>query len=212
MAVAYKQVHEAAVPPRSVDPGIPDAVEKVILRCIEKEPERRFQTVEELEKALGEGYERPTPINVPKGRTPRQHHTTFIVARRKARLLMMPIQVMYLSIYSAALYHIGQVGLILETDFGVDATTGVTAVILLAMCGIATRVYVLSSLTFDHPEFPKKFRLLFPILWLLDSIWAASPLLLVDKLGGIILLFVALLAYAPFAQKTLVQNMPTENR
>ncbi len=71
MAVAYKQVHEAAAPPRSMDPAIPDNVEKVILRCIEKEPERRFQTVEELEKALGEGYERPTTHTVPKGRAPR---------------------------------------------------------------------------------------------------------------------------------------------
>ena len=61
LAVAYKQVHEAAAPPRSVDPAIPEKVENLILRCIEKEPERRFQTVGELEKALAElGYERPT--------------------------------------------------------------------------------------------------------------------------------------------------------
>jgi len=212
MAVAYKQVHEAAVPPRSIDPGIPDAVEKVILRCIEKEPERRFQTVDDLEKALGEGYERPTPLHVQRDRSPHQHHTTFIVARRKARLLMMAIQVMYLSIYSSVLYYIDQVRSILEAVFDVPAEIGVTVVVVLAMCGIATRVYVMSSLTFDHPEFPKKFRLLFPILWLLDSIWAASPLLLLGKLQGIALVFVALLAYLPFSQKTLVQNMPTNNR
>jgi len=80
------------------------------------------------------------------------------------------------------------------------------------MCGIATRVYVMSALSFDHPEFSRKFRWLFPFLWLLDSIWAASPLL-VEKIPlGVGMLFVALLAYVPFSQKTLVENLPTDNR
>ena len=111
LAVAYKQVHEAAAPPRSVDPAIPEKVETLILRCIEKEPERRFQTVGELEKALaGLGYERPTNPVLSRPSALASHHTTFIIARKKARLLMMAIQIMYLSIYSAALYHIEHVG------------------------------------------------------------------------------------------------------
>jgi hypothetical protein len=102
----------------------------------------------------------------------------------------------------------------LQTTFGVNGTTGITVVSILAMCGIATRVYLMSALWFDHPEFTRKFRWLFPFLWLLDSIWAASPLL-VDKLQmhyGVGMVFVALLAYVPFSQKTLVENMPTDNR
>src|SRR4030095_13435323 len=84
LAVAYKQVHEAAPPPRSVDPGIPEAVEKIILRCIQKEPARRFKTVEELDKAVADlGYEHATPLELPKGRTTRRHHTTFIMARNR---------------------------------------------------------------------------------------------------------------------------------
>jgi len=213
LAVAYKQVHEAAAPPRSVDPSIPETVESIILRCIEKEPERRFQNVGELEKALVElGFERPTSADISRAGTPRRHHTTFIMPRRNARFLMIAIQVMYLSIYSAALYHIERVGSILQLDFGVAPTTGLPVVIVLAMWGIATRVYNMSALTFDHPEFPKKFRWMFPVLWLLDSIWAASPLLLVERMPvGLTFLFVALLAYVPFSQKTLVENLQTEN-
>jgi serine/threonine protein kinase len=213
LAVAYKQVHEAAPPPRSVDPGIPEAVEKIILRCIEKEPERRFQTVEELDKAVADlGYDHATPVELPKGRTTRRHHTTFIMARNRARYLMMLIQVMYLTIYSVALYNIERVAEILQTSFGVNGITGITVVSILAMCGIATRVYLMSALSFDHPELPRKFRWLFPVLWLLDSIWAVSPLLVEKMPIGVGMLFVALLAYVPFSQKTLMENLPTENR
>ncbi|HET9217821.1 MAG TPA: serine/threonine-protein kinase [Terriglobia bacterium] len=215
MAVAYKQVHETAEPPRKVDPGIPDAVEKLILRCMEKEPERRFQTVTELEQALGElGYGRPTPAEPPRPVTDRKQRTTFIMARKRARLLMASIQVMYLIFYSLALYHLERVGEIMQASFLVPVETALRVVSVLAMWGIATRVYVLSALAFDHPDFPKKFRWMFPFLWLLDSIWAASPLLLMDddKLRfGLTMAFVALLAYVPFSQKTLVENMTLEN-
>src|SRR5688572_19397623 len=183
MAVAYKQVHEAAEPPRKVDPGISEKVEKLILRCLEKEPERRFQTIDELENAMDElGFERAPVDRTPGVPAARPNRTTFIMARRKARFLMLAIQVMYLCIYSAALYHLDEVGSILDRNFGVPVTTGVPAVILLGMWGIATRVFVISALVFDHPEFAKKFKWLFPVLWLLDSIWSASPLLLTHKM------------------------------
>ena len=126
---------------------------------------------------------------------------------------MATIQVMYLIFYSLALYHIERVGDILEMSFLVPATRAVPVVIVLAMWGIAMRIYILSALAFDHPDFPKKFRWMFPLLWLLDSIWAASPLLLMgnDKLRFLIMAFVAVLAYVPFSQKTLVENMTLDN-
>ena len=85
--------------------------------------------------------------------------------------------------------------------------------IVFAMWGIATRIYLMSGLIFDHPDLPKKFRWLFPVLWLLDSIWSTSPLLLVGTPMniGLMLVCVALLAYVPFSQKTLMQNMPVDN-
>src|SRR5688572_33473690 len=106
LAAAYKQVHEAPPLPRSVDPNIPERVQTLILRCMEKEPERRFQTIAELEAAIAAlGYERPTDTDLTRPRVVPPHGTTFIMARKKARFLMMAIQVMYLIIYSAVLYH-----------------------------------------------------------------------------------------------------------
>jgi serine/threonine protein kinase len=38
--------------PRSIKPGIPEDLQAVILRCLEKDPAKRFQTVDELTEAL----------------------------------------------------------------------------------------------------------------------------------------------------------------
>jgi len=213
LAVAYKQVNEAAPLPRAVDPSIPENLQKFILRCLEKEPERRFQTVEEVETALTEmGYLPATDVNLPPSGVPARNTTTFIMARRKARALMMAVQILYLSIYVATLYYSETAVLVMEKDFSLPATIGLPLVAVLAMCGIATRVYLSSGLIWDHPDLPHKFRRLFPALLLLDSIWAASPLLLLDKMRfGLIMACVALLAYVPFSQKTLMENLSNEN-
>jgi serine/threonine protein kinase len=52
VAVALKQMRETPPPPHEVDPSIPVGIERAILKCLEKEPGRRFQTVAELENAL----------------------------------------------------------------------------------------------------------------------------------------------------------------
>jgi serine/threonine-protein kinase len=38
--------------PRSIKPSIPEDLQAVILRCLEKEREKRFQTVDDLTEAL----------------------------------------------------------------------------------------------------------------------------------------------------------------
>jgi serine/threonine protein kinase len=72
IAVAMKQLREAPPLPHKVEPAIPVDIERVILKCIEKEPARRFQSVAELEQALrgagtGAGTEAPasTPATRP---------------------------------------------------------------------------------------------------------------------------------------------------
>ena len=52
LAMAYKHVHEAPVPPTSLEPSIPPALEAVTLRAMEKQPGSRFQNVEEMASAL----------------------------------------------------------------------------------------------------------------------------------------------------------------
>lgn len=68
MAVAFKHLSEALVPPRSFNPSLPSAVDKVIVKALAKEPDLRYQTVNELIAAFREAVERtkiptkhPTP-------------------------------------------------------------------------------------------------------------------------------------------------------
>lgn len=52
VAVALKQMREPPVPPHEVDPQIPVSIERAILKCLEKEPGKRFQSIAELESAI----------------------------------------------------------------------------------------------------------------------------------------------------------------
>jgi eukaryotic-like serine/threonine-protein kinase len=43
---------DPVVPPSSLVPAMPDDIDRIVLRCLEKEPGRRFQSAEELDDAL----------------------------------------------------------------------------------------------------------------------------------------------------------------
>jgi Protein kinase domain len=52
LAVAMKHVDEAPPPPRVLEPDLPERIDRAILKCLEKNPARRFQSVDDLESAL----------------------------------------------------------------------------------------------------------------------------------------------------------------
>jgi hypothetical protein len=54
LEVALKHIREAPTPPRGVEPTLPEHIERAILKCLEKDPAKRFRSVEELEAALTE--------------------------------------------------------------------------------------------------------------------------------------------------------------
>jgi serine/threonine-protein kinase len=51
-AVSYKVVHTEPVPPRKLNPWIPARLEAVIMKCLAKSPDDRYQTGEELAQDL----------------------------------------------------------------------------------------------------------------------------------------------------------------
>jgi serine/threonine protein kinase len=63
VAVIYGHVNEPPPPPRSVNRAVPPEIEHVILKLIEKEPDRRYQSAQEviaeLRSLLGEGPSAP---------------------------------------------------------------------------------------------------------------------------------------------------------
>ena len=54
VAVAYQHVHDAPTPPSALEPSVPQALEAVVLRAMEKDPAARYQSVEEMTTALEE--------------------------------------------------------------------------------------------------------------------------------------------------------------
>lgn len=52
ISVALKQVNELPIPPSQVNPGVDPALERIILKCMEKDPANRFQTADELRQVL----------------------------------------------------------------------------------------------------------------------------------------------------------------
>ena len=52
ISVALKQVNEIPVPPSQLNPKIDADLERIILKCMEKDPANRFQTADELRQVL----------------------------------------------------------------------------------------------------------------------------------------------------------------
>jgi serine/threonine-protein kinase len=52
MQMLMAHVYEKLPPPSSIRPEVPSDVEAVLLRCLEKDPAKRFQSAEELDEAL----------------------------------------------------------------------------------------------------------------------------------------------------------------
>jgi len=54
-AVSYKIVHSEPVPPRKINPAVPVALERIIMKCLEKDPAARYMTGEALAADLAAG-------------------------------------------------------------------------------------------------------------------------------------------------------------
>lgn len=57
VAVYWKQLREQPVPPSHLNPAIPSAIERVILRALDKDPHQRFQSARALAQAYLEALE-----------------------------------------------------------------------------------------------------------------------------------------------------------
>ena len=55
-AVSYKIVHSEPAPPRRINPAVPVALEKIIMKCLEKDPATRYATGEILAADLAAGH------------------------------------------------------------------------------------------------------------------------------------------------------------
>ena len=129
-----------------------------------------------------------------------------------ARLCLGLLQFLYLTLYCLALIYPSWIlgaALGLFSGAGASWTQGLwvaTVFLVSGCCGIAVRLYILASIAFDEPDTGIQLRRLFPLVSLLDWLWAVSPLVLWERWPGFAALgAVVVLAYLPISHLTLLR-------
>ena len=127
-------------------------------------------------------------------------------SRGTARLLFILVQVMYLTFYLSALFSWENTYRASHLAWRGAGNTAFAIYMATALVGLAVRLYLISATAMDYHLLGDKFRILTPALFVLDMIWAISPLLIQDRIGfGFALGACAALIYMPFAQRTLMK-------
>jgi DNA-binding winged helix-turn-helix (wHTH) protein len=128
------------------------------------------------------------------------------IDRRVGRGLLVLLQVMYLCFYIVSLAKLHDIGRIAQRAIPAWSWLLVAVVIVAAVLGIPTRLYLLAAVLFDVRKLGANFRRLFPFLFALDELWALAPFFLVNKIGfGLAFAATAALLYVPFSQRTLIR-------
>ena len=121
-----------------------------------------------------------------------------------ARILFGLLQVMYLVFYTLALWRLDEV-MRMGGQVHLGATLMIPVVLVSALVGITLRLYTLNATLFNYRHLGVNFRKLFPLVLVLDVLWATSPFLIVGLISvGLAFAACAALVYSPFAQRVLV--------
>jgi DNA-binding winged helix-turn-helix (wHTH) protein len=125
-------------------------------------------------------------------------------SRPVVRSLFLLLQVMYLSFYLASLSRLTIAEDVLRRMIP-HPFWAVTLLIITAVVGIPTRLYLLAGVAFKAPSLRENFLKLFPVIFPLDELWALAPFLLMRQIGlGLALGATAALLYVPFAQRSRI--------
>jgi cholera toxin transcriptional activator len=179
-------------------------------RFIETLARRGYRFIAPLEVVGGEGAARASSTATPSESFDRRRslltHPEELprASRGTIRVLFGLIQVMYLCFYLVSLAKLGSVERIVEPM--ISRPHWILALVLVtAVAGIPTRLYLLASVGFDSRSLHNNFQKLFPFIFPLDELWALAPFLAVHQLGiGLAFAATAALLYLPFSQRTLM--------
>jgi Protein kinase domain len=193
---------EEAPPIEQHNPVAPAELGRIVQKCLRKRIDERYVSARDLAvdlTALRRNLEPSGRSSALAAAGPAQ---PLSITRGAVRALLMFIQLSYLAMYAIALYKFHDV-LRVSHEFYRSPMLG-AALLTAGVVGVPVRLYQFTALAFDYPDLGRKYRWLFPAVLLLDAVWAATPLLFLGQLHGLVLLCAAALAYLPFSQRTLL--------
>lgn len=204
-AVVNQIIHEIPFSPHSLNSEIPPDLDHIIMKCLRKSPEERYQGVVDL---IADLHAVRRQISGEKGITSLAKEPEYRIPRKLARFLFAAIQLLYLGMYLAALYWSAPMHNAFANLFGDSIATPLTIVyVLSAMVGIAIRLHLLGLILWDHVTTGVQFRKIFVPLFILDILWAFAPFSLSLKVSEIfVLACIPPLVFLPFSQRTLIRS------
>ncbi len=117
--------------------------------------------------------------------------------------LFVALQLMYLAFYVGALANLAEIQDLLSPL--TQSTHIFTVLVVTAAILIPVRAFILSATLLRAPGAKEKILKIWPLLLLVDELWALSPFLLLHHINvGLALACTTLLVYSPFAQRSLV--------
>jgi len=126
-------------------------------------------------------------------------------SRILVRTLLRLIQAMYLGFYIGALANLTEIDEIFLENGLPHPSVVMSLLVTTAAVLIPVRLFIVVAVALDFQNLPSKFSRLFPVLLILDLLWAVSPFLLIHHINaGLALGLSAPLVYLPFAQRSLV--------
>jgi len=195
---------EEAPPLGQHNPVAPAELGRILQKCLRKRIEERYVSARDLALDLGALRRSLEPSGRTSAVMAAGPAAPLAIPRRTIRALLMLIQLSYLVMYAPTLYKFHDVLRVSHELYGSPLLGGV--LLSAAVLGVPVRLYQFTALAFDYPDLGVKFRLLFPVVLLLDAVWAATPLLFLGQLRGLVVLCAAGLGFLPFCQRTLLYS------
>jgi hypothetical protein len=209
-AETIARIMRAEPPPlHQRNPGVSPEFARIVERCLRREPRERYASASDLARDLSALEVGGTPGLASGSAGPVE--PDYILPRQLARILFATFQLVYLAMYLVALAKSSGLRDGLASAFGLDplgrsAETLLGAILAVAMIGIAVRLYLLSLVGWDHVQTGVRHARAFPFFFVLDAVWALTPLAMIEPWGMLALAAVVPLAYAPISQRTLLRS------
>jgi serine/threonine protein kinase/DNA-binding CsgD family transcriptional regulator len=116
-SILIQQVNKIPVAPSQLVPGLPDWIEEVILRALEKQPDRRYQTALEMAQALTP----PTTVAVGDVRATLPSTSTGVAGVDKIRVALVDDHVILRTTLATVLSDSGEIEVVSEGSNGEEA-------------------------------------------------------------------------------------------